>query len=490
MSYVELFAFQREDVDKLARQQSALIGSEMGVGKTHQAIALDEIWYKQRAAEMERQGIKNPVEPTLVVAPLNTHDSWVEKYKMQTPSTEVYVIDRKDRPAFIKAIHKRRADVYLMHWEALRYLPELRTIKFNTIIADEVHRAANRKSQATRALKELKTNHKLGLSGTATGDAPQNLWSILNWLWPKYYKSFWKFFNKYVVTEATNQGYSKIVGVRDTLQLRQQIDPFYVRHLKRDRCCVQHPQGVMYWLPEKVYDQIWVDLTPTQRRVYEQMRHDMVAWVGEHEESPLVASAVVAQMARLSQIALATPTVSVGRDGEQIVNLELPSAKIEKVIELVSDHKEKQFVVFSASRKACYLMQEALTKLSIKSEVLSGATPQSQRDGMVRRFANGDFKVFIGVIQAAGEGIDGLQAATDTIIFLDRTWSSWRNKQAEDRLHREGQKDTVQIIDVMARNTIDLGRYQKLEAKWEWVKKILGDDFNNTTIEEEEDLAA
>jgi SWI/SNF-related matrix-associated actin-dependent regulator 1 of chromatin subfamily A len=121
------------------------------------------------------------------------------------------------------------------------------------------------------------------------------------------------------------------------------------------------------------------------------------------------------------------------------------------------------------------LAQRAFEKAGITCEVLSGDTPQNQRDGMVKRFNDKEYRVFIGVIQAAAEGIDGLQRSTDTAIFLDRSWSTVKNMQAEDRLHRDGQKDTVNIIDIMARSTLDFGRKQRLETKWSWIKEILGD---------------
>jgi len=199
-------------------------------------------------------------------------------------------------------------------------------------------------------------------------------------------------------------------------------------------------------------------------------------------------------MARLSQIALATPDIAwvkVKRrdprtgdyvrndDGtpklfdQMVVNLHTPSSKITAVKELIKDHDEKQFVLFSASKKACYLAQQDFATARITSEVLSGDTPQSQREGMVKRFTGGDYQVFVGVIEAAGEGIDGLQHATDTAIFLDRSWRTIKNMQAEDRLDRDGQERGVQIIDVIARNTLDLGRLQKLETKWSWIKETL-----------------
>jgi SNF2 family DNA or RNA helicase len=261
--------------------------------------------------------------------------------------------------------------------------------------------------------------------------------------------------------------------------LHAEMQPWYVRHLKRERCCDHHPEGVMPWLPEKTYDRIWVDLSPTQRRIYNDMKEKMIAWVGEHENQPLAAGVAVAQLARLSQMCLATPTIS--EDGR--VNLSLPSSKMEALLELVKDNPNKKFVVFSSSKKMCYLTQQYMKERDVASFVLSGDTPQSQRDGMVHRFTNGSVQLFIGVIEAAAEGIDGLQHATDTAVFLDRSWRTIKNQQAEDRLHRGGQKDTVQIIDIMARDTLDLGRFQKLEMKWQFIKTILGDKFSNLDID-------
>lgn len=491
---IELYEFQQEDVDLIRRQKAGLIGSEMGTGKTHCAIELDALWFEDIKAET---GL---TFPTLVVAPINTFQSWVDKYEKQMPGVDVYVIDRKNRPAFVRAIKMKKADVYICHWEGLRLLiDDLQKVTFGTVIADEVHRASNRKAQATRALKKLKCHRKLAMSGTASGDKPENLWSILNWLWPSFYRSYWKFRNFYCVEEMVTRGeaqYRQITGVKNIEALQRQMAPWYVRHLKRERCCEHHPDGVMNWLPEKTYDTIWVDLSPTQRRVYNEMKKNMVAWVNEHEDTPLVASVVVAQMTRLSQIALATPVVSEGtrsrfdRNTEEryeevftSVDLIAPSSKIDAVKELIQDHGDKKFVVFSSSKKACYLAQEEFRKAGITSEVLSGDTPDTQRRGMVEKFVNGDFQVFIAVIQAAAEGIDGLQFATDTAIFLDRAWSTIKNQQAEDRLHRDGQKDTVQIIDVMARDTLDFGRKQKLDTKWSWIRMILGDNAQQKVLE-------
>jgi SNF2 family DNA or RNA helicase len=466
-----LHGFQLEDVDKIERAGCGAIASEMGTGKTHEAIELDERWWKRGAG------------PTLVVAPLNTHGHWQAKYGVQKPDVDVVRIDRKNRGAFLEAIRKRRGDVFVCHWDVLRLMPELRGVPWNLVVADEIHRASNRKNQQTQALRKLRSAHRLGMSGSMSADRPDGLWSPLNFLWPTYFTSYWKFVEHYCEVDASD-GYRKIVGAKNVESLHAEISKFWVRHLKRERCCPHHPEGVMPWLPEQPnYNVIDVDLNEKQRRIYEQMRKQMVAWVGEHESDPLVAGVVVAQLARLSQIALATPAISTEprrrQDGSiehvQVVNLELPSSKLEALGELVKDNGNKQFVVFSASKKILYLGQKYLGERGIGSYVLSGDTPEGQREGMVSRFVDGGAQVFFLSIAAAGEGIDGLQYATEQGVFLDRHWAAWRNRQAEDRLDRPGQKAQVQITDIMARDTIDQGRQEKIIQKWSDVRAILGD---------------
>lgn len=492
---MKLYDFQQEDVDKLVEKRSAAIGSETGAGKTHEAIALDEIWNEESK------------KPTLVIAPLNTHTSWQEKYSDQAPATNVITIDRKNRRLLYNAARSGKGDVFLMHWDALHLMPELQDLSFKVTIADEIHRAANRDAKCTIALKSLKTEYKLGMSATMAGNSPDNLWSVYNWLWPKYYTSYWEFRRHYceeedIWSQRDQKYYKKITGIKNQDSLDEERNPWYVRHLKREACCPHHPNGVMPWLKDKTYDKIYVDLTPKQRKFYNQMRDNMVAWVGKHENEPLVASIAIARLTRLSQMALGTPELytqtvnklnpfygwSFDKDNtwqhvdqkrvpidEEKVRLILPSGKLEMLKDKVHDLGHKQIVVFSTSKQICYLAQKELTKSRITAEVLSGDTPQRDRDTMVSRFSRGDYQAFIGVIEAAAEGIDGLQHATDTAIFLDRSWSKRANYQAEGRLDRDGQKNSVNIIDIMARNTVDAGRNQKLELEWAWLRRILGD---------------
>jgi SNF2 family DNA or RNA helicase len=108
--------------------------------------------------------------------------------------------------------------------------------------------------------------------------------------------------------------------------------------------------------------------------------------------------------------------------------------------------------------------------------VYTGSTPDKTRQQIIDDFSAGKLDFFLGTIKAGGEGVDGLQRACSTEVFFDRAWGPFRNKQAEDRLHREGQKRSVQIVDFFAPRTVDAKVRATNIRKWRDLRQILGDD--------------
>jgi SNF2 family DNA or RNA helicase len=208
----------------------------------------------------------------------------------------------------------------------------------------------------------------------------------------------------------------------------------------------------------------------------------MLAWVGQHEQEPIAAPIVVAQLVRLKQFALAyaeTEEVMVRNketgelQAKTRVKLSEPSSKLDVVMDYLEDNPTKQFVVFSESKQAINLLAARLVRANISHVVLTGDTAQAARSNIVDKFQAREVRAFLGTIHAGGEGIT--LTAADTVIFLDRTWNPSRNRQAEDRLHRIGQRNAVQVIDIVARDSVDGGRLQELNLKWSWLKELLGD---------------
>jgi SNF2 family DNA or RNA helicase len=462
----ELWAHQVEDIDKFSSLEAGLIGSEMGAGKTLEAVKLEDIWAPDSSAK------------SLVVAPLTTLEpTWLKHFSEEVPGAHITVCDPKRRQEFADAVKKGAGDIFVVHWDALRLLPGLAERRWSTVVADECQRMKNRKAQQTQALKRIRSDHRLALSGTAADNMAHDLWSTLNWLYPMKYRSYWRWYKENIDFEIVYpQGYHKVKGIKpERLQaFLDEIRPFYIRHLKKEPCCPHHPQGVMPWLPDKYYSTIWVDLTPQQRRAYDQMKKEMLAWVGEHEDKPVPAPVAITQLVRLQQFASAHLDVHVleDEDAGRVYRMCEPSSKLDAVIDIIGDTDEP-IVVFSQFRQMVDLLAQRLRRASISHGLITGKVPSKDRARVIGDFQAGRLRVVAGTIKAGGIGIDLYRAST--VVFLDRDWSPSANKQAEDRLWRAGQKNAVQVIDIMARNTVDFGRKQAIDLKWTWIKQALGD---------------
>jgi SNF2 family DNA or RNA helicase len=348
----------------------------------------------------------------------------------------------------------------------MRLIKELRDIKWFHIIADEAHRAKNRKAQLAIALKAIKTRFKTALTGTPADDKPPDIWSILNWLWPAYYRSYWTFVKHYCIFETTdNYGnspvYRKFVGVQNVSSFHREIEPWYIRRLKED---------VLDDLPDKYYSTIWVDLTPAQRRAYDKMKEDMIVWLGDKNDQVMTAPVIIAQLTRLQQFALATMDWD-----EELGKWRMcdPSAKLDALMQIIQGNPDEPIVVFTQFKTMVRLLEQRLAKAKISCAALTGDVKQSDRGALIDGFQAGKFQIFVSTLATGSEGITLTRSST--VVFLDRSWKPSTNKQAEDRCHRIGQKNAVQIIDLMAKDTVDMGRIQHIENKLAFIKQMLGE---------------
>jgi SNF2 family DNA or RNA helicase len=411
-------------------------------------------------------------KPTLIVCPKALLYTWGEWYANNLPGTRLSVIDptsKATRQVWLNHLSGRTADVFVIHYEGLKLvLPHIADVEFAHIIADEAHRMSNRKTKTSQAVRALKADWRTALTGTPANRAVDQIWAILNFLDAKTWSSYWKYRKRYVSEEETYVGgttYRKVVGANPfTLpELQQRLRPTFVRRRKED---------VLTELPPKDYRNVWVDLSPKQRKIYDQMSKDMLAWIGEQGDKPLVASVVIARLIRLQQIALATPDF----DEDGGIFLDDPSTKLDACMEILEERLEagEQTIVFSQFSRIIDLLCKRLATRGITHGKYHGGTRATTRTQIEKDFLSGDISVFAGTIGAGGTGLN-LQTASE-VIFLDRAWLPGDNLQAEDRIHRIGQQsNTVTITDIMARHTVDQGRHQHIRRNWREVQKMLGD---------------
>lgn len=473
---LNLFGFQAEAVEFFLDKKSVFLGDDMGLGKTLQAVTLD-----LRRREKNPTLVDKP--KTLVVTYLGIFSGWADTFQRQS-ELRVATINPKKRNEFMFKLFNDEADVYIVHWQVLRLLPELQEINWFHIIADECHALQNRKAKQSVALKTLKTWYKTGLSGTPAYDKPDDLWSVLNWLYPKHWSSFWRYFNEHVLFVEYN-GYRTVIGVNNEEKLQREMAGFYLRRRK---------EKVLEDLPDKYYSERIVDLHPQQRRAYEQMKKDMLAWVGEHENEPVAAPVIIAQLTRLQQFSDAygelelVPKID-RTTGEEYVQTRMrlaePSTKLDEVMAIISSTGE-QVVVFSQFSQVIELLRTRLQKAGITNGIFIGATSPEERARIIEEFQAGRLRVFAGTIAAGGIGIT--LTAASTVVFIDRSWSASLNIQAEDRCHRIGQQNAVHIVDIISKDTIDAKRIQRINLQWSWIRRLIGDGpVEDGTVEAEPD---
>lgn len=488
---LDLFEFQKYSVHYFLDKRAVLLGDQMGLGKTLQAVELD----RQRRIKQPNL-VKHP--KTLVVTYLGIFSGWEKEFARQT-DLRITTLNPKKRKDFLLDMFTDAADVFIMHWQAVRLMPELQEIKWYHIIADECHALQNRKAKQTEAFKQLDCIYKTGLSGTPAFDKPDDLWSILHWLYPTYWSSYWKYYNEHVMY-VDQDGYRVVCGVRNVEKLQDEMRGFYIRRRKED---------VLKDLPEKYRSERVVELDAKQKRIYQQMKKDMLAYIGEHEDEPVPARVVVAQLCRLQQFAdaygeieivtkrkrievteenleelLLNEVIEVAQDGTypefywkeeqvQVVRLTEPSTKLDAVMDIVRSTPQ-QIVIFSQYSQVIELLAKRLANEGVPHGIFIGKTPPDERARIIEQFQAGGLQVFAGTIAAGGIGIT--LTASSTVVFIDRSWSASLNEQAEDRCHRIGQKNAVQVIDIIAKETLDAKRIQKINLKWSWVRKLVGDE--------------
>lgn len=481
-------------VEKFRDVGACLIGDEMGVGKTVTAIERDFRLRKDHPVAAKA--------PTLIVCKKIGLGVWTWHLRMMgVPPGEILVIDYKDRTEFVKSLEGLREDLfhrngpgdytyYVMHYDAIRLVEDLllakpHPIRWFHIIADEVHFIKNRTSQRTKLFKKLLCTFKTGCTGTPADNEPGDFWSILNWLYPRVYRSYWRFYDKYIEWEekerhewvynrslgkkvlAGKTGYREMIGVKNMDQLHKEIGPFYCRRMLLD------VEKNMPPLTSPVEPPIMVDMTPAQRRAYDQMAKKSLARIKDIDDDDFVLigdTAAVTSM-RLQQMALATLKAEVDAEGIDSPRflLDKPSPKLDALMEMITDHPEESFVAYSWFRAMVDLIEAECRRQKITCVKIHGGVT-SHRERLVDQFQRGEARVFTGTIATVGESIS--LTAAHHAIFTDRSHNPNQNLQAERRLWRRGQKEGVRIYHIQSRDSIDQVRWEKIQTKADLVDAI------------------
>ncbi len=160
---------------------------------------------------------------------------------------------------------------------------------------------------------------------------------------------------------------------------------------------------------------------------------------------------------------------------QQQVTLAEPSNKIDALIDLLDETGQEPLVVMSASKQLIHLAAQRLEKNGITFGCITGDVDPVQRQGVVHSFQDGQIRVVLGTVQAAGEGITLTKA--NRLVWLMRHWSSSQNEQAERRILRIGseQHSHIEYIDFVSAGTVEEYQREVLGVKLERLEEIVRD---------------
>jgi SNF2 family DNA or RNA helicase len=422
-----------------------ILADEMGLGKTLQTLAF---------LRFVRQ--KNPgAAPMLIVCPTSLVFNWMSEAKKFTPELKMLALHGPNRHPLFGQI--AQSDIVVTSYAlARRDADRYREFEFDTVVLDEAQHIKNRQTQNAQAVKAVKSNHRIVLTGTPLENSVLDLWSIFDFLMPGYLGAAKDFRERYEIPIAK----SKDAAAQERLSRR--LRPFLLRRLKKD---------VAADLPPKIEQVSFCELTAEQRGVYQQVieasRKEVLEAVGAQglAKSRIV---VLTALLRLRQVCcdlrLLKPD---GVDGANASGkLEMFSELLEEVID--GGHR---VLVFSQFTTMLGLLKDRLTADGIDYCYLDGST--ANRGEVVAKFQNNSaIPVFLVSLKAGGVGLN--LTGADTVIHFDPWWNPAVEDQATDRAHRIGQTKVVTSYKLITRDTVEEKILTLQNRKREIIQSTIG----------------
>ncbi len=452
------YAHQRASLAFLHALGGGALLHEMGTGKSACAIAYAETL---------------PANRVLVITPNTVKRNWLAEIEKQTGEPNLAVAPEGTTANRGYEIMHTAKRYVIVNSEALS-LPAtakaMQAVAWDLVIVDESTRFKTASAKRTKALHKLRAKHRIILTGSPITGKPEDAWAQFEFVSPGIFGSWWSFSDRFLLKDHWNT----VVGVKPEYlnDLRSRIDARSYRVLKAD----------VLDLPPKVYENREVELSGEQAAAYKQMRDDLQV---KMDEMPSVSATIVlTQLLRLTQI-----TAGLIGEGDKYRWLD-SSAKLTELDALLNDELSgEQVVIFGVYQRELEHLAKRYTDpldttpfgTKYHPPIVYGPTPEQVRHSLVNEFQAGRRRLLFAQMHSGGIGIN--LTAAQTVVFYTRSWSAEDYWQAQDRLHRIGQKGTVTIINLVAKGTVDMQIAKALEAKSNLADRLTGDDLRKLARE-------
>lgn len=446
----DLRPYQKDGYDFLAHlaqiKLGGILADDMGLGKTLQTLTW-LAWLKQRNA-------KNP-KPSLVICPASVLHNWRREAEKFTPDMQVLVLESgAARHNLRKQIPQH--DLIVTNYALLRRdLEELQKFSFRAVILDEAQFIKNPGAQVTHSVKQLKSEHRLALTGTPLENRLLDLWSIVDFIQPGYLGTQEQFLETYEPRGENAESAQRIARKRLSARLR----PLLLRRLKKH---------VAKDLPERIEERRDCPLGDEQRKLYlAELRRSREQVMKAVETQGLNKSKmhVLAALTRLRQVCC----------HPALVGNDTASGKTETLFELLDPliTEGQKVLVFSQFVQMLQLLEKECAARNIHTHILTGQTKDRQE--VVNAFqADTKAGVFLLSLRAAGTGLNLTNASY--VVLYDPWWNPAVEAQAIDRSHRIGQTHTVNAYRLIAPGTVEEKIWELQQNKAQTIADVLGEE--------------
>lgn len=436
-----MFAHQRVALAFMEYVDAYLIRDQPGVGKTPVAVA----WAQKRASSR-----------VLVITPNSAKFQWEDEIARWSHGADftklperVSIID--GTIAEQNRIASERDGWVVGHWESLVHARKgILANDWDVVILDEGHEIRNREIQRSATAHAIgkKTAQKLVLTAHPFVKAPDDLFSILRFLYPDDYTSYWRFFAMHVLATPKPFGGFTVHGTRSPKLLRWELDPFTIGRKKSE---------VFKTTPVTRIAR-HVQLPAKYQKDYDNLRKQFFVEL-EGRDKRLPVMNVLSRTTRLRQYVI----------DPQLLGSKLPSLKYPIVAELLSE-LDAPLVVFTSFREAGERLIEFLRKKKYRCGMVAGRvngrkqTPRERRE-VQKKFHRGDYDVVVIVTAAGGSALNF--GKYGYIAYLDLPWTAKDLEQTEGRVDRPDAV-TGEVSHTTAYRIVVKGSYEdKVEKKIE-----------------------
>ena len=464
---MQLHPYQRQGTRFIAGRGSAFLADDMGLGKTVQAIAAAEA--------LARAGL---VRRTLVVCPASLKHQWKREID-KALGREAWVVEGR---AGLRAGEYQgwREGFLITNYElVLRDVDLLRGVAPDLVILDEAQRIKNWGTKTAQAVMQLDSPYKFILTGTPLENRLLELHSLVEFVRPRALGPRWRLLPYHAVTADGG----RVVAYEGLKLLRHRLQPFFIR---RER------SQVLDQLPDRTDNTFWTGMTHLQKRRYRRYATQLAKLVGGQQ--PLRTHEVRLLLQLLTQMRIVCNAAaqhdwndieprlrdpSPPSDGEIKA---LASPKLEefaRVLEDLLDNSHTKVVVFSqwerALRLARFVVRDVLASRQLTSGVFYGGLSSAARAELIDRFHDdAAFRVLFST-DAGGLGLN-LQEAASIVVNLEVPWNPAILQQRIGRVHRMGQKRSVQVLHFVTRGGIEERVRQVVENKQSLFSGLLSED--------------